>query len=132
MKKVIAFFASVVIAASVFAGEFADVSIKEVKALTETKKAVIIDVNGTESYNKGHVPGALNYAAIKNDLASVLPKDKDALIVAYCGNPKCQAYQSAAKAATKLGYKNVKHMSAGIAGWKEAGEKTEKGEKSSS
>lgn len=132
MKKVIAFFATVVIAASVFAGEFADVSIKEVKALTETKKAVLIDVNGTESYNKGHVPGALNYAAIKTDLASALPKDKDALIIAYCGNPKCQAYQSAAKAATKLGYKNVKHMSAGIAGWKEAGEKTEKGEKSSS
>jgi rhodanese-related sulfurtransferase len=128
MKKAIAFLATVVIATAVFAGEFPDLSIKEVKALTESKKAVIIDVNGTESYNKGHVPGALNYATIKNDLASVLPKDKNTPIVAYCGNPKCQAYQAAAKAATQLGYKNVKHMSAGIAGWKEAGEKTEKGE----
>jgi rhodanese-related sulfurtransferase len=128
MKKTIALLASVVIAASVFAGEFADVSIKEVKALTESKnkKAVIIDVNGTESYNKGHVPGALNWAAIKDNLETSLPKDKNALIVAYCGNPKCQAYQAAAKAASQLGYKNVKHMSAGIAGWKEAGEKTEK------
>jgi rhodanese-related sulfurtransferase len=27
--------------------------------------------------------------------------------------------------AAKLGYKNVKHMSAGISGWKKAGEKTE-------
>lgn len=112
---------------SVLAGEFPDVSIKEVKKLSETKKATIIDVNGTESYKAGHVPGALDFAAIKDDLASKLPKDKNALIVAYCGNPKCQAYQAAAKAATKLGYKNVKHMSAGIAGWKEAGEKTEKG-----
>jgi rhodanese-related sulfurtransferase len=130
MKKTIALLATVVIAASVFAGEFADVSIKEVKALTESKnkKAVIIDVNGTESYNKGHVPGALNWAAIKDNLETSLPKDKNALIVAYCGNPKCQAYQAAAKAASQLGYKNVKHMSAGIAGWKEAGEKTEKGE----
>ena len=127
MKKIIALLASVVIAASVFAGEFADISVKEVKALTESKKATIIDVNGTESYNKGHVPTALNYADIKDDLASKLPKDKNALIVAYCGNPKCQAYQAAAKAASKLGYKNIKHMSAGIAGWKEAGEKTEKG-----
>jgi rhodanese-related sulfurtransferase len=59
----------------------------------------------------------------------VLPKDKNALIVAYCGNPKCTAYQAAAKAAKKLGYKNIKHLSAGISGWKEAGEKTEKGEK---
>jgi rhodanese-related sulfurtransferase len=128
MKKVITFLATAVIAASVIAGEFADVSIKEVKQLAESKKAVIIDVNGTESYNKGHVPGALNFAAIKDDLASKLPKDKTTPIVAYCGNPRCQAYQAAAKAATKLGYKNVKHMSAGIAGWKEAGEPTEKGE----
>ena len=128
MKKTIALFASAVIAASVFAGEFADVSIKEVRGLSESKKAVIIDVNGTESYNKGHVPGALNWAAIKDSLESSLPKDKNTTIVAYCGNPKCQAYQAAAKAATKLGYKNVKHMSAGIAGWKEAGEKMEKGE----
>jgi rhodanese-related sulfurtransferase len=128
MKKVIAFLTTMVFATAVFAGEFPDVSIKEVKKLSESKKAVIIDVNGTESYNKGHVPGALDYAAIKGDLAAKLPKDKNALIVAYCGNPKCQAYQAAAKAATQLGYKNVKHMSAGIAGWKEAGEKTEKGE----
>ena len=127
MKKLIALLLTGVFAAAVFAGEFPDISIKEVKKLSETRKATIIDVNGTESYNNGHVPGALDFAAIKGDLASKLPKDKNALIVAYCGNPKCQAYQAAASAATKLGYKNVKHMSAGIAGWKEAGEKTEKG-----
>jgi rhodanese-related sulfurtransferase len=39
------------------------------------------------------------------------------------------AYQAAAKAAKKLGYTNIKHLSAGISGWKEAGEKTEKSEK---
>jgi len=127
MKKLIALLLTGVFAAAVFAGEFPDISIKEVKKLSETRKATIIDVNGTESYNNGHVPGALDFAAIKGDFASKLPKDKNALIVAYCGNPKCQAYQAAASAATKLGYKNVKHMSAGIAGWKEAGEKTEKG-----
>lgn len=126
MKKLIALLVTAVFAVSVFAGEYPDISIKEVKSLSESKKATIIDVNGTESYNAGHVPGALDYTAIKSDLASKLPKDKNALIVAYCGNPKCQAYQAAASAATKLGYKNVKHMSAGIAGWKEAGMKTEK------
>jgi rhodanese-related sulfurtransferase len=36
------------------------------------------------------------------------------------------AYKQAATAAEKLGYKNVKHLSAGISGWKDAGEKTEK------
>lgn len=56
----------------------------------------------------------------------MLPKDKDALIVAYCGGPRCGAYASAAKAAEKLGYTNVKHLTAGISGWQEAGEKMEK------
>jgi rhodanese-related sulfurtransferase len=126
MKRLSAVLATVALAASAFAGEFQDISIKEVNALTKSKKAVIIDVNGTESYNKGHIPGALNYDAIKDDLAGKLPSDKNALVVAYCGGPKCMAYQTAAKAATKLGYKNVKHMSAGISGWKEAGQKLEK------
>ncbi|HAB16273.1 MAG TPA: rhodanese-like domain-containing protein [Verrucomicrobiota bacterium] len=126
MKKLIALFAGSLLATVAFAGEFPDVSIAEVKALIETKKATIIDVNGTESYKKGHVPGALDFDVIEANFAKALPADKDALIIAYCGNPRCTAYQAAAKAAQKLGYKNVKHMSAGIAGWNKAGEKVEK------
>jgi len=126
MNKVITLLAAVLVSASVLAGEFPNVGVKEVQKLSNSGKAVIIDVNGSESYVKGHVPGALNYDSIKDKLASVLPEDKNTPIVAYCGGPKCNAYQEAAKAAEKLGYKNVKHMSAGISGWKEAGLKTEK------
>jgi rhodanese-related sulfurtransferase len=126
MKKLFTLLAAVMVATSVFAGEFPDISITEVKSLVEAKKAVFIDVNGSKSYAKGHVPGALDYAAIEANLAAALPKDKNALIVAYCGGPKCKAYQAAANAASKLGYKNIKHMSAGISGWKEAGQKLEK------
>ncbi len=126
MKKLLPLLAATLFATVVIAGEFADISISEVKALSESKKAVIIDVNGSESFAKGHVPGALDYAAIKSSLADTLPKDKNTLIVAYCGGPACKAYQAAATAAQKLGYKNVKHMSAGISGWKEAGQKMEK------
>lgn len=126
MKKLLTLAAIALVATVSYAGEFADVSIKEVKALAESKKAVIIDVNGTASYQKGRVPGALNFETIKDKLAATLPADKDTLIVAYCGSPKCKAYKEAAEAAEKLGYKNVKHMSAGIKGWKDAGEKVEK------
>lgn len=119
MKKLLAL--AVVFVATTFAGEFPDISVKEVKSLSESKKATIIDVNGSDSYKKGHVPGALDFEAVKGDLAKHLPADKNAEIVAYCGGPKCQAYQAAAKAAKDLGYKNVKHMSAGISGWKSAG-----------
>lgn len=126
MKKLLLTLTTVILAMSSFAGEFADISIKEVKALAESKNAVIIDVNGTESYAKGRVPTALNFETIKDSLATALPADKDTLIIAYCGSPKCKAYKEAAEAAEKLGYKNVKHMSAGIKGWKDAGEKLEK------
>lgn len=126
MKKTLIALAVAALTVSAFAAEFADISIKEVKALAAAKQATIIDVNGTESYQEGHVPTALDYDAIKDKFASALPADKNALIIAYCGNPKCKAYKEAAEAAAKLGYKNVKHMSAGIKGWKDAGEKVEK------
>ena len=127
MKKLFALLVTAGVAVSAYAGEFADISVKEVNKLAESKSAVIIDVNGDESFKAGHVPNALNFAAIKDNLAASLPKKKDALIVAYCGNPKCGAYLSAAKAAQKLGYTNIKHMAAGISGWKAAGMKTEPG-----
>ena len=127
MKKFIALMAAALVTASVYAGEFADISIKDVKAAAESKKAVIIDANGPDSYKAGHVPGALSWADIKGDLAAKLPADKTTPIIAYCGNPKCGAYAAAANAAKKLGYTNVKHMSAGIAGWNEAKMPTEAG-----
>lgn len=129
MKKLLAFLASAAIAVSAFAGEFPDISIAEVKAAIKAKKVTLIDVNGTDSYAKRHVPGAINFDTAEKDLAKHLPADKDALVVAYCGGPKCSAYKAAAEAAEKLGYKNVKHMSAGISGWVDAGEKTEKAKK---
>lgn len=125
MKKILALAATLFISASVFAGEFPDISVKEVKSLVASKKAVFIDVNGSESYAKAHVPGALDFDAIEKNFAKSLPADKSSLIVAYCGGPRCKAYKAAAEAAEKLGYKNVKHMSAGISGWTAAGEKTE-------
>lgn len=125
MKKLLTLVATLAIAAAVYAGEFADISITELKSAIESKKVVLFDVNGSESYKKGHIPTAIDFDGTK-DFAAALPKDKNALVVAYCGGPKCNAYQAAAKAAKKLGYKNVKHLSAGISGWVAANEKTEK------
>jgi rhodanese-related sulfurtransferase len=131
MKKLIALLATGLLAVNAWAGEWADLSIKELKTAMSEKKVTIIDVNGSESYKRGHIPGAIDFDAAEDNLASVLPKDKDALIVAYCGGPKCKAYQSATKAAEKLGYKNIKHLSVGISGWKAAGEQLQKPAKSS-
>ncbi len=127
MKKLLTFAASLLVAASVYAGEYPDISITELKAAIEAKKVTVIDANGTDTWKKGHIPTAIDFVAQKEKLARVLPKDKNALVVAYCGGPTCMAYQAAAKQAKELGYTNVKHLSAGISGWMQAGEKTEKG-----
>ncbi len=127
MKKIITLLAAAFISASVYAGEFADISLKDVQAAADTKSAVIIDANSPASYQAGHVPGALSFASIKSNLAASLPADKSALIIAYCGNPHCPAYLQAAKAAQKLGYTNIKHMADGIDGWNAAKLPTDSG-----
>jgi rhodanese-related sulfurtransferase len=111
---------------AVFAGDFPDISIAELKKAIAEKKVVVIDVNGSESYKSGHIPTAVDFSKVQGDIASVLPKDKEALVVAYCGGPSCSAYTRAAKAASKLGYTNVKHLSAGMSGWLKANETIEK------
>jgi rhodanese-related sulfurtransferase len=125
MKKLFGILTAVAFATSVFAGEYPDITIKDLKSAIHGKKVALIDANGTESWEKGHIPGAIDFETSRDSLAKLLPKDKSTLIVAYCGGPSCMAYQSAAKVAKQLGYKNVKHLSAGISGWTKAGEKTE-------
>jgi rhodanese-related sulfurtransferase len=125
MKKMIAVLAVILVASGVYAGEFPDISIAEVKEAIQAKKITLIDVNGSDSWKSGHIPGAIDFATSKEKLASLLPQDKGALVVAYCGGPSCGAYAAAAKAAQSLGYTNVKHLAAGISGWKQAGEATQ-------
>lgn len=96
---------------------FPDISKADLDAAIAAKSVALIDCNGTKSFKEGHIPGAIDFAASKADLATLLPKDKAALVVAYCSGPSCGAYKSGAKAAAALGYTNVKHFSAGIAGW---------------
>ena len=126
MKKLLTLLAAVLCAAQVQAGEFPDISITELKAAISEKKVTVLDVNGSDSFKAGHIPGAIDFRANKAEIAKALPSDKGALVVAYCGGPTCGAYAAAAKTAKELGYTNVKHLSAGISGWKEAGAPLEK------
>ena len=120
MTKIVATLTCLVaLATGAFAGEYPDLSLKELKKAIADKKVTVVDVNGSASYKKGHIPGAIDFSAT-SDFAKALPKDKKALVVAYCGGPSCKAYQKAATAAEKLGYTNVKHLSIGISGWLKA------------
>lgn len=131
MKKILAILGCAALAAGTAFGqaeaEFEDISITELKEKIEAKEVILLDVNGSKSFERGHIPGAVDFRSTKKeDLAEALGEDKDVLVVAYCGGPKCSAYKAGAKAAQKMGFTNVKHLSAGISGWLKAGEKTEK------
>jgi rhodanese-related sulfurtransferase len=102
------------------APEVPEIDFAELKTLVAAHQVVLVDANGTESFKSGHIPGAIDFAAHQSDLATVLPAQKDALIVAYCGGPRCNAWEKAATAMTALGYTDLKHFKGGISGWKEA------------
>ena len=127
MKKLFTLAAALVLIATVYAGEVQDITIPDLKAAIDGRKVTLLDANGTKSWKGGHIPGAIDFKANADKLASLLPADKSALVVAYCGGPRCMAYKSAVEAAQKLGYTNIKHLPAGISGWVKAGEPTDKG-----
>jgi rhodanese-related sulfurtransferase len=129
MKATLALVCSLFVAAFAFAASSTvpEISHAELKAAIASQSAVILDVNGTDSFKAGHIPGAADFIANKGHLTEILPIDKSALVIAYCGNEQCSAYADAAAAATTLGYTNVKHYAPGIDGWKKAGEPVEKG-----
>jgi len=79
-------------------------------------RVTVIDVNSPQSWAKAHVPGALNLDPAQYD-DSDLPPDKGSSLVFYCSNPMCRKAPNAARRAKKMGYANVKVMSAGISGW---------------
>lgn len=101
--------------------EFGEVGFRELNEIIAAKSATIIDVNSPKTYQAGHVPGAINFYANQEKLASMLPENKDALIIAYCGSATCSAWMDGANAAKALGYTNIKHYKDGIKGWKQKG-----------
>ena len=116
---------SMLISTSVFAmkkdcsdeAQYKDVSLAEMQKLSTDPKVTIIDVNSEKSFKKEKIGKAIHFGSNKTTLAKVLPKDKNAPIVAYCGGKTCGAWKKAAVAACKAGYKNIRHFSDGITGW---------------
>jgi rhodanese-related sulfurtransferase len=128
MRKTIAIAIALFAAAGIARGAdktYPDITHDELAKAVQTKSVTLLDANGTDTYKDGHIPTAIDFEQAEKSLASVLPADKDALIVAYCANEQCTAYRRAAKAASELGYTNVKHYAKGIMGWKKSGANVE-------
>ncbi|MFF9059318.1 rhodanese-like domain-containing protein [Streptomyces sp. NPDC014882] len=77
---------------------------------------VVLDSRSTESWDQGHVPGAVHLptALIAERAGRLL--DRDVPVVTYCWGPGCNGATRAALALAELGYR-VKEMLGGFEYW---------------
>jgi len=102
------------------------VSPADLQQLIQRQEVTVIDVNAAQKWQKAHVPGARNLDPEEYN-ENDLPSDKNADLVFYCSNPMCRKAPNAARRAKKMGYNDVRVMSAGINGWTSANLPTEGG-----
>jgi len=83
----------------------------------------ICDANNDDTRARfGVIPGALLLSSYRDyDAAAELPVDKERTLVFYCPSEMCGAAADAARKALAAGHRDVRVMSAGIAGWRDAG-----------
>ncbi|MFI9612576.1 rhodanese-like domain-containing protein [Streptomyces sp. NPDC052023] len=77
---------------------------------------VVVDSRSTESWDQGHIPGAVHLptALIPGRAGRLL--DKSVPVVTYCWGPGCNGATRAALALAELGY-HVKEMLGGFEYW---------------
>ena len=102
------------------------VSPKKLHQVMREGNVTIFDVNSRESWRRARVPGARNIAPATYNECDLLAEKSSALVF-YCSNPWCTKAPKAARRARKMGYDNVRVMSAGISGWLAAELPTESG-----
>ncbi|WP_326648420.1 MULTISPECIES: rhodanese-like domain-containing protein [unclassified Streptomyces] len=81
---------------------------------------VVLDCRSTESWDQGHVPGAVHLptALIAEQAGQLL--DRSVPVVTYCWGPGCNGATRAALALAELGYQ-VKEMLGGFEYWAREG-----------
>ncbi len=73
----------------------------------------------TSKYDLGYIPGAISLPDTQwDDLAGLLPANKDTTLVFYCGGFICKLSEKSAWKAMDLGYTNVFTYPAGYPAWK--------------
>jgi rhodanese-related sulfurtransferase len=103
------------------------ISPAELERVRHEQRVRVIDVNARQNWIAARVPGAVHLDPMGYEDTD-LPADKGTSLVFYCSNPMCRKAPNAARRARKMGYSDVKVMSAGISGWLAAKLPTESGE----
>jgi rhodanese-related sulfurtransferase len=80
----------------------------------------LLDVRSPQSFDAGHVPGAVSLPHGRINERNLTAYPPDTLFVVYCSGPHCNGADHAALRLARLGRK-VKKMIGGVEGWKDEG-----------
>jgi len=87
------------------------------KIMTGATPYYLFDARPVKRFGEAHIPSARPAHPQDDNFLSLLPADKNALLVFYCGGPTCPFTGKAVDIAAKAGYTNLKGYQAGLPGW---------------
>ncbi len=93
------------------------------EALKNEEKVIALDARSEESFEREHIPGAINIPHRTMSLESTANLEKDSLYVSYCDGIGCNASTKGALNMLKLGFR-VKELIGGLDWWKRDGYET--------
>jgi rhodanese-related sulfurtransferase len=100
-----------------------DLEIKDVKVEWEifnSGTALFVDARRRESYEEGHIPGAVSFPVGEFDMhieAFMNRHSPEQAIVTYCSGRTCEDSHELAQLFLASGFMNVKEFSDGFPGW---------------
>jgi len=98
-----------------------EISVEELlKIMTGGQAYNLFDARPVKRFGDAHIPSARPAFPKDENFLSLLPADKDALLVFYCGGPTCPYTGEAVGKAQEAGYTNLKGFQAGLPGWKKS------------
>jgi rhodanese-related sulfurtransferase len=93
-------------------------------ALESGANILVVDARSTDSFQKEHIPGAINIPHRMMNEESTRHLNKTTLVVIYCDGIGCNASTKGALNMAKLGFR-VKELIGGLDWWKRDGHMTE-------
>lgn len=97
------------------------------RRIAASERLAVFDVNSRQSFRQARIPGARHLDPATFTQGD-LPAELDHPLVFYCSNPFCTKAPLAARRARKMGYSEVRVLSAGITGWLAAGLPSQSGD----
>lgn len=105
-----------------------NVDVDQAVKIVADDDAVVIDALPEESFERRHLPGAVNLPADSPDFdrrVKELVPNKSTTIMTYCTDEDCQASVKAKRRLGRLGYTNVLEFPGGLKAWRHAGKEFE-------